>query len=124
MIDPELDAIVGLSGSGRLKGELELYGRQHALGKFDDENEPNACAHPDVSAEAEPIISVEKSTASGNTSADSLGRRLVKETRFITSGWVIGGLGCRPKPPGRGVQRTLIPAAAAARTVDRFAPHA
>ena len=34
-------------------------------------------------AGAEPIINVEKSTASGNTSADSLGMRLVTKTRFI-----------------------------------------
>ena len=41
----------------------------------------------DVSADAGgvPIISVEKSTASGNTSADSLGMRLVKKSRFIAS---------------------------------------
>lgn len=51
---------------------------------FDAENEPNACVQTDeVSAEAEPIMSAEKSTASGNTSANSLRMRLVLECRSI-----------------------------------------
>jgi hypothetical protein len=88
-----LGAIVGLAGSGRLNGELELYGRQHPAGRFDAENEPNACAHTDVSAEAEPITNEEKRTASGNTSTDSLGMRLVMMSRFIAFTWLIGGPG-------------------------------